>query len=414
MRVRDRGHRLELEAYPFPVASAARGPIDASRIAEILPRRFPPELWLDDGEVLFAARQDLDALVAFADRHRIPLTDREDVWALLLEDCLDTESSDAERARTREALRALGMSEADEARWRARTEARVLAYNAWVWEWVHLGHYDLLRAFQRPWSRCSRRFSALYRDSMRVAALAPRRSWDEAAFRADLEACFEPELYAAWRAVWASLGRDAPRDLYVELLAAYDAPTRRYHDRSHLAAVVRRLVERGASPEAQLAGWFHDRVDPTSRDAEERSAIAAEQALLACGVEAPTAAQVAALVRMTAFPWDRVGTDRDGRALVDADAWILGAPPARYRLYALQVRLEYGRVPWLLFRHGRMRFLRSLEARERIGFDTEPAWERQARENVAWELGEWRRFRTPTPWRAAAPKPASDEEPGDR
>ena len=406
MRFRDRGQRLELLRYPFANASVARGPIDASRIAEILPRRFPPELWLRDGEILFVARQDLVDLVAFADRHHIPLTDREDVWSLLLEDCLDTEHSEAHRGQTKATLRSSGISETTEDEWRRRTHGAVLAYNASLWEWLHLGHYDLLRAFFGPWSRWSGRFAALYRESMALAAFAPRRDWDEKSFRRELEARFSPELDAAWQSVWAALDEPAPRALYSALIDAHDAAGRYYHDRSHLAAVVHRLVERSASPEAQLAGWFHDLADPSRDDAEERSAVAAEKALLAHGLDATRAARVAALIRMTRDPWELVGNDGDGRALAETDLWILGAPPSRYGLYAVQVRLEYRRFPWLLYRHGLMRFLRKVQARPRLGFSDDEVWERQARANVAWELSAWRRFRTPTPWgKNAGPVP---------
>jgi len=52
MRWIDDGDAFRLGSYPF--RSVAK-PIAASRIAEVLPLRYPPEVWLGDGEILFVA-----------------------------------------------------------------------------------------------------------------------------------------------------------------------------------------------------------------------------------------------------------------------------------------------------------------------------------------------------------------------
>ena len=111
------------------------------------------------------------------------------------------------------------------------------------------------------------------------------------------------------------------------IVAAYADPARGYHDTRHLTEVLDRLDElaaHGAAYDATpvlLAAWFHDAVYDGERDAEERSAAWAEDAL-APVLPAPVVAEVARLVRLTEThrPDD---ADANGCALSDAD---LGAP----------------------------------------------------------------------------------------
>ena len=79
--------------------------------------------------------------------------------------------------------------------------------------------------------------------------------------------------------------------------------------------------------EVVLAAWFHDAVYDALPEAEERSAVWAEQAL-----PNPPAAEVARLVRITAH--HRVdGHDPNAAVLSDADLAILAAPAERYAAY---------------------------------------------------------------------------------
>src|SRR3954452_17051022 len=129
---------------------------------------------------------------------------------------------------------------------------------------------------------------------------------------------------------WPLPDSPAVRD---ELAAAYADPSRGYHDVRHLTEVLDRLGglpghggHHDATP-VLLAAWFHDAVYDGERDAEERSAAWAEDALAAVA-PAPVVAEVARLVRLTEthLPED---ADTNGCALSDADLGILAAPRAR-------------------------------------------------------------------------------------
>ena len=177
-----------------------------------------------------------------------------------------------------------------------------------------------------------------------------------------------------------------------ELVAAYSDSSRSYHDTRHLSEVLDRLDElssNGAAYDAtpvRLAAWFHDAVYDGERDAEERSAAGAEDAL-APVAPAPVVAEVARLVRLTEThePDD---ADGNGCALSDADLAILAAPEARYDAYVAAVRREYAHLPDDVFHAGRAAVLDGLSGKQHL-FHTAYArehWEAPARANVEREL----------------------------
>lgn len=181
-------------------------------------------------------------------------------------------------------------------------------------------------------------------------------------------------------------------ELLGEILAAYDEPTRRYHDRRHLAEVLDRIEELREEGErfdpltVTLAAFFHDSVYDGERDAEERSATWAEDALGAY-LGADAVAEVARLVRLTETH-DPAPDDHGGRVLSDADLAILAAPAERYAEYAATVREEYQHLSDEEFRAGRAQVLERLLEKESL-FSTPFArisWEAAARANLAGEM----------------------------
>ncbi|GGU47038.1 hypothetical protein [Nocardioides albus] len=181
-------------------------------------------------------------------------------------------------------------------------------------------------------------------------------------------------------------------DLLGEILAAYDEPTRRYHDRRHLAEVLERIEELRDEGErfdpltVTLAAFFHDSVYDGERDAEERSATWAEDALSAY-LDDDAVAEVARLVRLTETH-DPADDDLGGRVLSDADLAILAAPAERYAEYVATVREEYQHLSDEEFRVGRSQVLERLLEKKSL-FSTPFArisWEDAARANLAAEM----------------------------
>lgn len=181
-------------------------------------------------------------------------------------------------------------------------------------------------------------------------------------------------------------------DLLGDVLAAYDEPTRRYHDRRHLTEVLDRIEELREEGErfdaltVTLAAFFHDAVYDGERDAEERSATWAEDALGA-HLGADAVAEVARLVRLTETH-DPAADDHSGRVLSDADLAILAAPAERYAEYVATVREEYQHLSDEEFRVGRAQVLERLLEKDSL-FSTPFArisWEAAARANISAEM----------------------------
>jgi predicted metal-dependent HD superfamily phosphohydrolase len=173
-----------------------------------------------------------------------------------------------------------------------------------------------------------------------------------------------------------------------DLVAAYAAPNRYYHNLSHIEdclGLLAGLDDLSTTDRDILtqAIWWHDVVyDPTRSDNEELSARLAEQY-----VAADIRDDLGRLIRLTKT--HRVEPrDRLGAILISIDLSILGAEPSRYDAYAAAIRKEFAHVPDGDYRAGRSAVLRRFAAQPVIFPD--PAFarthDRQARDNLAREL----------------------------
>jgi predicted metal-dependent HD superfamily phosphohydrolase len=177
-----------------------------------------------------------------------------------------------------------------------------------------------------------------------------------------------------------------------DLVAAYTAPSRRYHNLTHIEDCLDALtrVDGLSAAEREIlseAIWWHDVVyDATRSDNEELSAQLAEQ-----HVREDLRQEVGRLIRLTKTH-DVQPDDRLGAILISIDLSILGAEPARYDAYAAAIRQEFIHVPEGDYRAGRARVLGQFAARPVIFPDTAFAarYDRQARENLARELASLR------------------------
>ena len=173
-----------------------------------------------------------------------------------------------------------------------------------------------------------------------------------------------------------------------DLVAAYTAPNRHYHNLRHiedcleLLAGVDGLSTRDRDILTQ-AVWWHDVVyDPTRSDNEELSARLADQ-----HVAAELRDEVGRLIRLTRVHRVESG-DRLGAILISIDLSILGAERSRYDAYAAAIRREFAHVPDGDYRAGRSAVLRRFAAQPVIFPDPAFAtrYDRQARDNLAREL----------------------------
>src|SRR4051794_40740694 len=177
-----------------------------------------------------------------------------------------------------------------------------------------------------------------------------------------------------------------------QLVAAYTAPGRHYHNLTHIEDCLGALarVDNLSAAEREIlseAIWWHDVVyDATRADNEELSAQLAEQ-----HVRKDIAGEVARLIRLTKTH-DVQADDRLGAILISIDLSILAAEPARYDAYAAAIRQEFIQVPEADYRAGRASVLARFAARPVIFPDADFAarYDRPARDNLARELASLR------------------------
>jgi predicted metal-dependent HD superfamily phosphohydrolase len=173
-----------------------------------------------------------------------------------------------------------------------------------------------------------------------------------------------------------------------DLIAAYTAPGRHYHNLTHIEDCLGALarVENLSTIEREIlseAIWWHDVIyDATRSDNEELSARLVEQ-----HVGEDLRQEVGRLIRLTRTHDVQPG-DRLGAILISIDLSILGAEPARYDAYAAAIRREFIHVPEDGYRAGRAKVLSQFASRPVIFPDAAFAarYDRQARENLAREL----------------------------
>lgn len=157
-----------------------------------------------------------------------------------------------------------------------------------------------------------------------------------------------------------------------ELICAYTATGRHYHDLRHIEALLGLAEAYGdliADREAvEAAIWFHDAIyDTHCQDNEERSAALAV-ARLAGRTHADRIAHIAAMIRATAghaLP-DDAAARRDCALFLDMDLAILGSPPAEFDAYEAAVRREYDWVAEAQWKLGRRAVLAQFLARPAI------------------------------------------------
>ncbi|MFT4127665.1 MAG: hypothetical protein QM662_15730 [Gordonia sp. (in: high G+C Gram-positive bacteria)] len=187
--------------------------------------------------------------------------------------------------------------------------------------------------------------------------------------------------------LWSEL----PEKLRVDLDARWNEPHRHHHTARHrdeMLAALEVLADAGepfAERPVVLAVWFHDAIyEVFGTDNEGRSA---ELAATLLGAGDPDVDEVVRLVELTRTHEVAPG-DRNGAALSDADLWVLGTSPRRYREYTEAVRAEYRRIPGPLYRRGRAKILRELLSHEHL-YVTPTArarWEASARANLEAEI----------------------------
>lgn len=179
--------------------------------------------------------------------------------------------------------------------------------------------------------------------------------------------------------------------LWADIEKQYTSPKRYYHNLQHLQNMYTQLEE----CREQLLDWdtvmfslfYHDIIyKATSKDNEEKSALAAIKALTA--INYPKDKMRLCGEQILATKSHSLSPDNDTNLFTDADLSILGSDWDNYLEYNRQVRREYTIYPDLMYNPGRKKALQHFLDMENIFKTThfKQNFEHQARTNLVAEI----------------------------
>lgn len=180
--------------------------------------------------------------------------------------------------------------------------------------------------------------------------------------------------------------------LWREIEQAYSAKSRHYHTLTHLDNLLAQLKPL----KSQFNNWdaivfaivYHDVVyNVLKNNNEEKSADFAAKRLQSISFPVE---QIEACRKLILATKKHETDNEEVNFFTDADLSVLGAEHEVYKLYAAQVRKEYGLYPDLVYNPGRKKVLKHFLAMARI-FKTNlffEKYETAARRNLEWEFGE--------------------------
>jgi len=191
-----------------------------------------------------------------------------------------------------------------------------------------------------------------------------------------------------WQQLMNSLGFTQSERVYQQLITYYAQKHRHYHTLEHIEDCLKHFdAVKSVSLEPlaiELAIWFHDAIyQPFSKKNEFDSAKWAKSFILSQSEKWQTLSeQVFNLILATAHA-SKV-SDPDALLLLDIDLSILGSEQSTYQAYEGQIRQEYKKVPFFIYKRKRIKILQQFLNRKTIythGYFYEK-YEHQARENL--------------------------------
>src|SRR5215813_4559529 len=181
-----------------------------------------------------------------------------------------------------------------------------------------------------------------------------------------------------------------------ELVRAYTAPDRHYHNLAHIEAMLGLARSHSGalsdSEAVEAAIWFHDAIYDTRRHDSEAKSAELATARLAAVTSPERIARIATMIRATAGHRLPDFSDEDARRdcalFLDLDLTILGSPPDEFAAYEAAVRREYAWVPEPLWIEGRRKVVESFLRRPAIYASPQfqASHEAAARRNLAQSL----------------------------
>jgi len=170
-----------------------------------------------------------------------------------------------------------------------------------------------------------------------------------------------------WQDLMTAFGLSENRAMFDKLITLHNEPHRAYHTTEHISACLKHLdttAQLADHPhEIEMAFWFHDAIyNPFSSTNEEDSADMAEAFLQSQNIATDICARVKQMILITKH--HAITETNDEAIMIDIDLSILGAPTHIFDQYEKDIRIEYRKVPSLIFKPKRRKILK--EARENL------------------------------------------------
>ena len=165
---------LTVKNYPFENSVvSANSKLRSKDIVSICIKSFPPTIRVGD-ELIFISAKQKENLTAFADRNKITISDRIELWDWILEPFLDTEFTDEHKERLYNLLDKYELSRQAVDHLRETVKEQMMKYNfdTMLWEWGMFGALDVLLAMRPKLGPGD--FNSFYKQVMEIA-LRPDR-----------------------------------------------------------------------------------------------------------------------------------------------------------------------------------------------------------------------------------------------
>lgn len=390
-------HKIEIKDYPFPTQKREKNfDIDCKNIKEVRKNRLPSEILLNSGEILFFDYAYRTHLQLFARLNNIPQVNRLDVWALLCNPFLDTETSERDQKANLNTLLNAGFLEKEIEYIRNKIQLRMMSLNTFMGEWAHLSHHDVLMAFDPKNPLNSSTFSMddhFYDWCNEIATRAPLIQKVEKNLEATVDAKIGNIAYALSLLNSTIDFEDLKRELLKIVLNAYGSPRRHYHTLAHILSVLESVsLYQGTKQEKialQLAAWFHDIIyNPCINDNEQQSVnyFTSYAAKLGIPTDIVDIAKKCILVTKNHL----TASTNIEKTFVDADLLIFAQDKKTYKNYTTNIRQEYKHLTDKEFSTKRLTLLQNLQRHQqntgKLYFFLHPMHEIQAKTNIDSEI----------------------------
>jgi predicted metal-dependent HD superfamily phosphohydrolase len=198
------------------------------------------------------------------------------------------------------------------------------------------------------------------------------------------------EIFKHWKSTFSNSNCDAIEPCFQQIISAYSEENRHYHNVEHLSNLLEQIVLLKLQKEERniliYTTLLHDVIyEAGSNSNEEKSAEFAFNSLSKLGLNKGLISKVCEIIIATS---NHESNSKLTQLFLDMDLSILGANQETYYNYTAQIKREHERIPTVLYKIGRKRFLRSMLSKPFI-FSTNlyrDRLETQARINLSNEL----------------------------